>query len=32
VFGISVMVRFYRTDWDTIQLKSVEHELQDHVV
>jgi multidrug resistance protein, MATE family len=32
VFGISVMVRFYRTDWDTIVLKSVEHELQDHVI
>ncbi|MBW8349845.1 MATE family efflux transporter [Bacillus sp. IITD106] len=24
VFGISVMVRFYRTDWNTIRLKTVE--------
>jgi multidrug resistance protein, MATE family len=32
VFGVSVMIRFYRTDWDTIQLKSVEHEYKDHAI
>ncbi|MEK3888829.1 MATE family efflux transporter [Bacillus sp. FSL K6-3431] len=26
VFGISVMIRFYRTDWNTIRLKTVENE------
>ncbi|MCM3728460.1 MATE family efflux transporter [Neobacillus cucumis] len=26
VFGVSVMVRFYRTNWDSIQLKSVKTE------
>ena len=32
VFGVSVMVRFYRTNWDSIQLKSVKTEFQDNVV
>ncbi|MCR2823656.1 MATE family efflux transporter [Lederbergia panacisoli] len=26
VFGIAVMIRFYRTDWDTVRLKTVEGE------
>jgi len=28
VFGISVMIRFYRTNWDLVKLKSVEKEYQ----
>jgi len=31
-FGISVLVRFYRTNWTTIKLKSVENEYQDSVI
>jgi len=30
-FGISVMVRFYRTDWNSIKLKVVETEYQESV-
>ncbi|WP_249305993.1 hypothetical protein [Lederbergia citrea] len=26
-FGISVMIRFYRTDWNTIKLKMVESDI-----
>ncbi|ULT59396.1 MATE family efflux transporter [Neobacillus drentensis] len=32
VFGVSVMIRFYRTNWDSIQLKSVKKEYQDNVI
>ncbi|MEH7417062.1 MATE family efflux transporter [Neobacillus drentensis] len=32
VFGVSVMVRFYRTNWDSIKLKSVKNEYQDNLI
>jgi multidrug resistance protein, MATE family len=32
VFGTSVMVRFYRTDWDSIKLKSIENEYNGNVI
>jgi MATE family multidrug resistance protein len=32
VFGVSVMIRFYRTNWDSIQLKTVKEEYKDHVI
>jgi putative MATE family efflux protein len=31
VFGVSVMIRFYRTDWTMIKLKSAESEMKESV-
>ena len=30
-FGICVMIRFYRTDWSSIQLKTTEHSIQENI-